>query len=413
MVSKIINILFILSFSFYSCNNRVEKNEYDSQSNSEQKIYTCPMHPQIIRNEPTLCPICGMKLVEKIHNGESINNENLAILLKPVNQYVVSSIKTTTPKRDKIKVEINASGVINYDTRNINTVSARVSGRIEKLYVKFRYQPILKGQKLMDIYSQELVTEQENYLFLLKNDASNESILQSVETRLLLLGFSQTQVNALKVSRIVSQSVTIFSPYTGHLHDIVKSEINSGMKESNLASGTELSIREGMYLKKGQTIFNIYDISDLWVDLNVYSDDLELIKVGQTVALYTNEGDTLKVAAKIDFIQPILSEQLQTTIARVYLNNMNKELIVGTLLKAKINSGMKEGIFVPNSSVLNLGNNNVVFLKVDGAFKSTLVNIGIKTAEEIEIISGISESDEIALNAQMLIDSESFVKISR
>jgi Cu(I)/Ag(I) efflux system membrane fusion protein len=265
----------------------------------------------------------------------------------------------------------------------------------------------------MDIYSQELVTEQENYLFLLKNDASNESILQSVETRLLLLGFSQTQVNALKVSRIVSQSVTIFSPYTGHLHDIVKSEINSGMKESNLASDTELSIREGMYLKKGQTIFNIYDISDLWVDLNVYSDDLELIKVGQTVALYTNEGDTLKVAAKIDFIQPILSEQLQTTIARVYLNNMNKELIVGTLLKAKINSGMKEGIFVPNSSVLNLGNNNVVFLKVDGAFKSTLVNIGIKTAEEIEIISGISESDEIALNAQMLIDSESFVKISR
>ena len=185
------------------------------------------------------------------------------------------------------------------------------------------------------------------------------------------------------------------------------------MKESNLASDTELSIREGMYLKKGQTIFNIYDISDLWVDLNVYSDDLELIKVGQTVALYTNEGDTLKVAAKIDFIQPILSEQLQTTIARVYLNNMNKELIVGTLLKAKINSGMKEGIFVPNSSVLNLGNNNVVFLKVDGAFKSTLVNIGIKTAEEIEIISGISESDEIALNAQMLIDSESFVKISR
>lgn len=413
MVSKIINILFILLFSFYSCNNSVEKNEYESQSNSEQKIYTCPMHPQIIRNEPTQCPICGMKLVEKIHNGESINNENLAILLKPVNQYVVSSIKTTAPKRDKIKVEINASGVINYDTRNINTVSARVSGRIEKLYVKFRYQPILKGQKLMDIYSQELVTEQENYLFLLKNDASNESILQSVETRLLLLGFSQTQVNALKISKIVSQSVTIFSPYTGHLHDIVKSEINSGMSESNLASGSELSIREGMYLKKGQTIFNIYDISDLWVDLNVYSDDLELIKVGQTVALYTNEGDTLKVAAKIDFIQPILSEQLQTTIARVYLNNMNKELIVGTLLKAKINSGMKEGIFVPNSSVLNLGNNNVVFLKVDGAFKSTLVNIGIKTAEEIEIISGISESDEIALNAQMLIDSESFVKISR
>lgn len=408
---KNIYILILIVASFASCENKNKHEGHDQQSENKKKTYTCPMHPQIIKDAPGQCPICGMDLVEKKGEGAAINNDTLKILLKPTNEYVISTVKTIRPQSKEIPIEVEASGKITYDTREVNVVSARVSGRIEKLYVKYRFQLITKGQKLMDIYSKELLTEQENYIYLLNNDADNLSLLKAAESRLLLNGFSSEQLKELKQMKKTFQLVTIYSPYTGHLHDLVNSNTVSDMSKMTESSSQELTIKEGMYVEKGQTIFNIYNVSNVWALLTIYPDGVGMIKVGQKIVLFLDAQNKLKTEAQIDFIEPFISNNQNTTQARVYLNNKNNEFKVGTIVKAKVEAGNKKGVFVPSTAIINLGSRDVVFVKENNIFRSKQVTVGAKTDIHTEIISGIMATESIAENAQLLMDSESFIKV--
>jgi Cu(I)/Ag(I) efflux system membrane fusion protein len=412
---KIKSKIVFLSFCalILACNNGKESNSgHENHSNQQkQKIYTCPMHPQIIKDAPGQCPICGMNLVEKKNEGAAIQNDTLKILLKPTNEYVISTVKTIHPQNKEISLEVEASGKITYDTREVNVVSARVSGRIEKLYVKSRYQLISKGQKLMDIYSKELLTEQENYIYLLNNDADNLSLIKAAESRLLLNGFSSEQLKELKRMQKPFQSVTIYSPYTGHLHDLVNSNTVSDMSKMTESSSQELTVKEGMYVDKGQSIFNIYNTAKVWAILTIYTDGVDMVRVGQKVTLLLDAQDSLKIEGRIDFIEPFISNDQNTTQVRVYFNNKNNEFKVGTILKAKIEAGSKNGTFIPSTAIINLGSRDVVFVKEKNIFKAKQVAIGIKTDLHTEITSGITDADSIAENAQLLMDSESFIKV--
>src|SRR5688572_5055364 len=134
----------------------------------KKELWTCSMHPEIIRDKPGACPICGMDLIKKVENATALTEIMLNDLLQPTDRFVVSSIPVTTIKRGSEQIEVEALGTVAYDTRLVNTISARVSGRIEKLYVKYRYQQVMKGQRIMDIYSPGLLTAQQELLFLLK-----------------------------------------------------------------------------------------------------------------------------------------------------------------------------------------------------------------------------------------------------
>ncbi len=160
---------------------------------NEAAEYTCPMHPEIIKDKPGSCPVCGMDLVKKETGGSASTEIGLEALLKPTNEFVVSSIPVTTIEQKEEHINIETLGTIAYDTRAVGTISARVSGRIEKLYVRHRYQKISKGQRIMDIYSPEILTAQQNLLFLLKNDPENKAFIESAKQKLLLLGMSSQQ----------------------------------------------------------------------------------------------------------------------------------------------------------------------------------------------------------------------------
>lgn len=405
MITKKIYILILIVACFTSCENKSKH-----EGHNQKKTYTCPMHPQIIKDAPGSCPICGMALVEKKSDGAEIKNEALRILLKPTNEYVISQVKTIRPQSKEIPIEVEGSGKISYDTREVNVVSARVSGRIEKLYVKFRYQPIAKGQKLMDIYSKELVTEQENYIYLLNNDTDNLSLIKAAESRLLLLGFSSEQLKELKLMKKSFQSVAIYSPYAGHLHDLISSKSVSDMSGIQESPSQELTVKEGMYVEKGQTIFNIYNTGKVWALLNIYPDGVDIVKIGQKVLLSLDPQDSLIIEGQIDFLEPFIINGQNTIRARVYLTNKNNEFKVGTIVKAKIEAGSKKGIFVPSTAIVHLGNRDIVFVKENTVFKSRLVQFGITTSQQTMILTGLSNKDEIAENAQLLMDSESFIK---
>lgn len=405
-------ILFVLVSIIFSCSNNTEHNAHDGH---KLKVYTCPMHPQIIRNEPGQCPICGMKLVEKLEDGKATENSELLFLLKPTNEYVFSEVHTIVPKHLEYPLEITTAGIINYDTRKIAVVSARISGWIEKLYVKYKFQSINAGDKLMDVYSKELLTEQENFIYLLNKDSENMSLIQSVEKRLLLLGLNIEQVERLKQNKQPIHSVTFYSQYSGHLHDIndaVDFPINNNMQmDGNL--NNELIIKEGVYVKKGQGVFNIYNSEKVYAKLDISNENIQQLKFDMPVKISVNSNELFEINGKIDFIEPTYTNNKKVSAARVYLDNSNQKLKVGQLVNAKINLGMNNGLFVSTTSVVHLGKTDIVFIKENNVFKSKAIVIGKQMNELTEVISGISEKDIIAENAQMLIDSESFIKINQ
>ena len=141
-----------------------------------KQLYRCPMHHEIIRDKQGNCPICGMDLVPFGGEEKAITDVNLTTLLRPTNSYVLTSVPTTTIHQSEEQIEVSASGTMQYDTRAEGAISSRVSGRIDKLYLKYTFQDVSKGQKVMDIYSPELLTAQQNLLFLIKNDATTKAL---------------------------------------------------------------------------------------------------------------------------------------------------------------------------------------------------------------------------------------------
>jgi membrane fusion protein, copper/silver efflux system len=407
-------VLFLSLIFGGSCGSDGDHKEHSSQEGHEtKKIYTCPMHPEIIRDKPGQCPICGMDLVEKKDNGENIENKDLPFLLKPTNQYVLSKITTIHLKELEMPIEFPATGIITYDTRLVDNVSARVAGRIEKLYIKYKYQPIHKGDKLMDIYSKELLTEQENYLYLLKDDPDNQTIITASENKLMFLGLTKEQVEDLKRTKKSFPTITIYSPYSGHLHDVSKNTQQNSEMDKSESMSEEMLIKEGMYIQKGQTIFNIYNTNKVWAMLNVYPEGQSLLKTGQKLKLHIDGANKDEIKASVDFIEPVLHENQKTASVRVYLDNQNGDIKIGAIVRATIMSESRKSKYLPATAVLNLGINNIVFVKDKDLFKATPVQLGIRTDGWVEIISGIDNSAIIAENAQLLMDSESFVKTDK
>ncbi|MEJ0081526.1 MAG: efflux RND transporter periplasmic adaptor subunit [Puia sp.] len=154
-----------ISILIFSCHEGKNKPVETIQT---KEVWTCSMHPEVIRDGPGSCPICGMDLIKKESKAAAINGIAINDLLQPTDQFVVSSVPVVSLQNEKKAVPVEALGTVTYDTRRINSISARVSGRIEKLYVRYRYQHIQKGERIMDIYSPELATAEQELLFLIK-----------------------------------------------------------------------------------------------------------------------------------------------------------------------------------------------------------------------------------------------------
>lgn len=415
-MKRIISIAFLSFFLVaQGCNNSEEGTDHSQHATETvQEIYTCPMHPEIIKDKPGNCPICGMQLVKKETGGQRVNDVALETMLKPTNEFVISSIPVVTIRRKEEQLEIEALGKVTYDTRQVGSISSRVSGRIEKLYVRFRYQKISKGQHILDIYSPELMTAQQNLLFLLKNDAANTPFIQAAKEKLLFLGMSSQQLQQVIQSGKPSLTVAVYSNYSGHIHEAAKeTNMNNAqgpMRDISLIT-EELSLKEGMYLQKGQFVFSVYNPDRAWVILNIYGEHQGLVKKGNAVRIIPETAPDRDFRASIDFIEPFYQKESKTLTARVYFNNSTLKIPIGSQVRATIFGNVKEAYWLPIEAVVSLGMDKVVFQKTNGGFKAHKVSTGITHKSHIQILSGINEADSVAANGQYLMDSESFIKI--
>lgn len=335
------------------------------------KAYACPMHPQIQADTVGHCPICGMILEPNKSPAES-KKVSLQTLIQPSNQQVIASIPMVH-MMDRIEnLELASLGFITYDPRRAGVIASNYAGRIEKLYIKYRYQKIEKGQKIMDIYSPELLTAQQNILFLLKNDPGNEGLIQASKSKLILLGMRADQMNLLIQTGKASNVISLYSNYSGHVHESGSNGIygNYTTTPMNTASLTtqELTVKEGMYITKGQNIFTVFDPSSAWAVLNIYASQVPMISVGNKVQ-FTPESDPQKsISGKIDFIEPYFRDGSRTLTVRVYFNNATLKLPIGTQVKSIIYAGDRAAHWLPEEAILSLGLDNIVFVRSGESF---------------------------------------------
>ena len=387
------------------------KSDNHSESAHQKEVYTCSMHPQIIQDEPGNCPICGMVLVKKIIQNQAIDSNSIGNLLKPTDKFIVGNYHTTTPKDTTLSSEINLPGLVAYDPNSSVNVAARISGRIEKMYVNYKYQKVNKGQKLFDLYSPELLTEQQNFIYLITNDSENSSIIKASKQKLLLYGMTNNQINSLVSTRRANPIISLYSPASGIIQgteSMIKS--TDAAMQSSGSTTENLTVKEGDYIKKNEVIFKLINTDKVWGVFNVLQGYNSLIKPNQSIRITTEINEKEFINARINFIETQFNTTDKSNRIRVYLNNNTLKLPIGLRLQGIVETNSVKGIWLRKQALVNIGNKKIVFLKRNNGFKASAVKTGIEINDFVQIIDGISVQDTIADNAQYLIDSESFIK---
>ncbi|MBI4947008.1 MAG: efflux RND transporter periplasmic adaptor subunit [Bacteroidetes bacterium] len=364
------------------------------------------------------------------HKMKKNDTIDLSAISLPTNYSVISSQKTVKPTWSDNSTGISANGYIAVDERRDNTISARFNGRIEKLFVKYNFQYVKKGEKIMEIYSAEFNTIQEEFLFLLKSKSEDE-LVKKVKEKLLLMGISDSQLKEIETSGKTLYSVSVLSPYDGYVYFTNTSSIPMPVQQVTQMSGMGMSsslssnqpmnistsqIREGGYVSKGKTLFKVNDLKEVFGIILIDDSHSSEIKVGTEVEITSELDKDNTIKGKINLIEPVLQNVQKFLSARVYLKNEPGLLKINSLLTAKIKFVKTKQLFIPNSSILFLGGRIIVWLKTGEAQKGKYlfqvrdISIGSSQGNVTEILSGLTDKDEIALDAGYMIDRESLIK---
>lgn len=392
-----------------ACSNSKQAPVQAQSKNAVQ--YTCPMHPQISEDHPGNCPICGMTLVKKSGQASEASGISLSTVLEPVNSAVISSVAFTLPQEKEVDTWISAEGYLDFDTRTFNNIASRFSGRIEKMYIRFAFQKIYPGQRIFDIYSPDMVTAQQDLIYITKNSSGEIELLRAAKQKLLLLGMTPGQIAQVVKTGKAFYNLPVYSIYEGHVHDAAHSQMAGGSDQKpDFSRNTPLAIKEGMYVEKGQTLFNVVDPHRLWAIIKIDRNSLASLRLNEPVKITLPDLPGKTLYGKVDFIEPTLQQGDKTVSARVYLDNMEHQLKVNSLIDASIKTGKSMGLWIPRSALQYLGQTKVVWLKKGSSYHIRSVNIGIFNGSEVQIKKGLGITDTLAVDAGYLTDSESFIK---
>ena len=406
--SLVVLVILIVGFTIYYF---ATKPGNHSEMEHQNEVYTCSMHPQIIRDEPGNCPICGMTLVKKINHNQAIDSSSIDALLRPTDNFIVGKYQTTTAKDTIISSEISLPGIVAYDPNSFVNIAARIGGRIERMYVNYKYQKVSKGQKLFDLYSPELLTEQQNFIYLVSNDYDNASIIKASKQKLLLYGMTLNQINALASAKRVNPFISIYSPASGIIQGTESMTNNTTATMQNSGGTTEaLTLKEGDYIKKSENVFKLVSTDKVWGIFNVLQGYNSLIKINQSIKISSELSENESIWAKVNFIETQFSATDKSSRIRVYLNNNTRRLPIGLRLEGIVKTNPMKGTWIEKQALVSIGNKKIVFVKLDNGFKVRKIKAGIVVNDFVQIIDGISIKDTLAKNAQYLIDSESFIK---
>lgn len=377
-------IFIVLLVALFSCNNKKK-----IAVQEPGVFYTCSMHPQVMQNTPGDCPICGMKLI-KVEKKNGANNESIMLSDQ---QIQLGNIQVDTVGKGAIGDETILTATLNVDESKTETVSARIAGRIERLYFKSEGDYIQKGAKLYDLYSEELNNAKQEYLLALEKQrvldnsiVDLKQLVQSAKNKLLLWGMSEAQINELERTKKSSPLTSFYSPASGYV--------------------TTLEGHEGDYVMEGGTIVRLANLSTLWAEAQVYTSRLsEFDSKGAAIVRLPELGK--EIVGTIQLVNPEINPDTRINLVRVSIPNAGNQLKPGTPAYVVLKNRQRNSLTLPTDAVIRNEKMNMVWLQVDkNTFKSVMVQTGLETGGRVEIRSGLKEGDVVVTSGAYLLNSE-------
>ena len=364
------------------------------------------------------------------------NEINIEQLINSPNKTVFSRQATVKLSEQNETQTLKAQGYIDFDRNNNQSVSARFGGRIEKLFVKYELQFVKKGDKILELYSSELNTFQEEHLFLLKS-AEDKTLLEQSRQKLKLLGITDNQILLLEKGGTFTQTIGVYSPSDGYVIFNTKTKSsagptnsqetsmnNMGTNESNNAGkvfGSSTSqIREGTYVNKGEILFNVNNLKNVWAIVSVSAEFFSALQNNSPVKIISELFPDKQLKGNIALVEQTFEDNNQRFISvRIDLPNKKGELKINSLVTVEIpliaNDPDSYRGQIPASAVYRTGLNSFVWLKTGttkngtGIFQLQKVTAGPVNNGMTTIVSGISANQEVAEHAGSLTDSETFL----
>ncbi len=395
-----------------------------------EQLWTCGMHPQIIKKEPGNCPICGMKLTPiranaanaaasgerkiKYYKSTMISGEvkqspgkdSMGMDLVPVYDDADNSaqniqidaatiqrmnLRTAVVEHGPVKREVRTVGTVAYNEEGLRDITTKYEGWLEKVYVNTTWAAVKAGDPLFEIYSPDLYNAQLNYVLALRGEGETGGPLARAGlARLQLFDLSQEFIDELKRSGEAKRTVTFRAPADGVV--IEKMGV------------------VGQMMKPGERIYRLADLSSVWVQAQVYEKDLPYLKNGQTAAIRTSYGPERKFEGTVQMLLPQVEEQTRSATARIVLSNPDRFLRPGMFVDVNFAAQVADdAVLVPDMAVLRSGERNTVFVALDGGFfEPRDVQLGVRGEGGFyQVVAGLKAGERVVTSGQFMLDSES------
>ena len=361
---------------------------YEEEEKAEPviKYWVAPMDANYRRDKPGLSPM-GMDLVPVYEEMDEGSEKGTVTISAAVENNL--GVRTAEVMKGDFKLAINSLGSVQANEDALWQINSRVSGWIEKLYVKSVGTEVKKGQKLYALYSPELVKAQESLLNAMK--LNRRGLIDSSKARLKVLGVSDQQIRQLVKHKKVAQRINIYAPQKGTI--------------------SALSVNEGAFISPSTTVVKAVNLDTVWVDVEVFAAQVSLVKLNDLATMTLDYFPGQEWAGKVDFIHPEMSKNNRTLRVRLQFDNPTAQLKPNMFASVVLTPMMDEKrLQIPREAVIYAGNMNRVVLALgEGKFRSVLVKVGLENQGVVEILSGLKEGQKVVTSAQFLLDSESSI----
>lgn len=376
---------------FHSSGNHPERHEHATEA-AQASVWTCSMHPHIRMDQPGKCPICGMDLIPLVQGGSSSHDPD-AIHLTREAAALANVLTTKVSKQNPVK-EIRLYGKVQADERLFQSQVSHVPGRIEKLFVNFTGEQIRSGQKLAEIYSPELVTAQQELLETVKTKQLQPELYEASKEKLRQWKLTDDQIASIENSGRIIDNFAVLSN----------------------TSGTIISrrISAGDYVTAGSVLFEVADLSMVWILFDAYETDLPFLQKGERVKFTIQAMPGSELSGNIVFIDPILDPVTRVAKVRVEAANHSGKLKPEMFATGVVSSSLKDykdNIIIPGSAVLWTGKRSIVYVKDtstdEPVFRLREIGLGPALSEGYVVTGGLAEGEEIVTQGTFSVDAAS------
>ncbi|ABF92941.1 cation efflux system protein CusB [Myxococcus xanthus DK 1622] len=350
--------------------------------------YTCPMHPSVKQHGPGACPICGMDLTP-VSRAEL---QSGIIRVDDLRRQRIG-VKTAKVEQSSMDLSLRALGRVTFDEKSLVDVTLKLDGYIHELRVNATGEPVKKGDVLFTLYSPELYAAQQEYLLARQSQsAANASLVGAARKRLELWGLSAAQIERVAQRGQPVENMPFLAPASGYV--------------------LEKNVVEGAAVKAGERLFRIAPLAKVWVEADVYEQDLARVKPGHPVEVTLPYLPGKKYAGSVGYVYPSLQGATRTGRIRIELPNPELELKPDMYADVRfLLQGGAPRLQIPDSAVIYTGPRRLVFVDLgEGRLRPQEVKLGIKGNGTYEVLEGLSPGDVVVTSGNFLIAAESRIR---